>query len=243
MGRYSTVQAYADNHAGIRKVPYEQATAAPGASSATSGGESSRAFVAPEKVVNPYGSTAGAGSGEFHVYRHARNRELQRQKYMELSARDQAAEDEYQAQLRQNAIWEEERTAKRRKKRERQKNAKKRKLNLAKLGIGLGSNGDVGNPGVVAATEEEEDDDDDNDHEKEEFSYTPGQALAPVEEEACANNNEQQSSSTNEEAPKLIEPPFPNDGSFLEQMKQMTQTEQHNTTASQDQETKKSNVP
>jgi hypothetical protein len=229
MGRYSTVQAYADNHAGIRKVPYEQATAAPGGVGAST--SDGRAFVAPEKVVNPYGSTAGAGSGEFHVYRHARNRELQRQKYMELSVREQAAEDEYQAQIRQNAIWEEERTSKRRKKRERQKNAKKRKQNLAKLGIGLeNSNGGGSNPGIVAATEDDDDEDDDNDErDNEEFSYTLGQAMASIEEEEpSTNNNNESSSSTKQETPKLIEPPFPNDGSFLEKMKQASWTEQNN---------------
>lgn len=33
------------------------------------------------------GSSAGAGSGEFHVYRHLRRKEYARQKYMEEKAR------------------------------------------------------------------------------------------------------------------------------------------------------------
>lgn len=210
MGRYSTVQAYADNHSGIRKVPYEQAAAAATSDGGGNTSTTTRAFVPPEKVVNPYGSTAGAGSGEFHVYRHARNRELQRQKYMELSAQEQQAEDQFREQLKKNAVWEEERTAKRRKKRERQKNAKKRKENLAKLGIGSGGK----NPGMVVA-----DDDDDNDTlDKEEevaqdpeFTYTPGEALAPIPEKDVSNSNDKINSKQSSEETNS-EPRNDNDG-------------------------------
>lgn len=194
MGRYSSVQAYADNHAGVRKVTYEQASAAGGG-----GGEAAaKASVQPEKVVNPYGSTAGAGSGDFHVYRHARNRELQRQQHMDLTAAEQEAEELFQNEQAKNKEWEESRTAKRRKKRERQKNVKKRKLNLAKAGINMN--------GFVDSTEDQSEDD--------EFQYTPGEALATVvvggmsdDSKACATCTETQISA------------IPNDGSFLEMMK------------------------
>lgn len=37
-------------------------------------------------TVLALGSSAGAGSGEFHVYRHLRRREYQRQDYMDAMA-------------------------------------------------------------------------------------------------------------------------------------------------------------
>lgn len=38
---------------------------------------------APEFVRNVMGSSAGAGSGEFHVYRHLRRKEYARQKFIQ----------------------------------------------------------------------------------------------------------------------------------------------------------------
>lgn len=40
----------------------------------------------PEFVRNVMGSSAGAGSGEFHVYRHLRRKEYARQKHIQLKA-------------------------------------------------------------------------------------------------------------------------------------------------------------
>lgn len=37
----------------------------------------------PDFVRNVMGSSAGAGSGEFHVYRHLRRKEYARQKYIQ----------------------------------------------------------------------------------------------------------------------------------------------------------------
>jgi Protein of unknown function (DUF1168) len=200
MGRFSQVQAFADNHNAVRKVTYEQVSGTTA--------DSSNAYVPPEKVVNPYGSTAGAGSGEFHVYRHARNRELQRQKGMELSAAEQAMDAAYQAQLEQNRAWEEERTAKRRKKRERLKNTKRRKQNLAKAGILLQPDGVR-----VASTEVDSDEEDD------EFVYTPGEALKDDEAEQKKGDDDDAKVS----AKAAFE--IPNDGSFLDIMKKKLQQE------------------
>lgn len=38
---------------------------------------------APDFVRNVMGSSAGAGSGEFHVYRHLRRKEYARQKFIQ----------------------------------------------------------------------------------------------------------------------------------------------------------------
>jgi Protein of unknown function (DUF1168) len=204
MGRFSSVQAYADNHSSVRKVTYEQAS---------SGADQSKGAVKPEKVVNPYGSTAGAGSGDFHVYRHSRNRELQRQKHMELSAAEQEAEDLFQKQQTDNKEWEEERTAKRRKKRERLKNIKKRKTNLTKAGILVNSHD----------TEEGSDQEDDG-----EFSYTPGEALKPVVTEPSSSAAPPNDASTALLDASLIA----NDGSFLDKMKLQMQQQQSEASAS-----------
>ncbi|RZF48621.1 hypothetical protein LSTR_LSTR017314 [Laodelphax striatellus] len=40
----------------------------------------------PEFVRNVMGSSAGAGSGEFHVYRHLRRKEYSRQKFIQEKA-------------------------------------------------------------------------------------------------------------------------------------------------------------
>ena len=221
MGRYSSVQAYADNNAGVRKVPYEQAAAA-----ASSDGSKKPAAVKPEKVVNPYGSTAGAGSGDFHVYRHARNRELQRQQQMELSAVEQEAEEKFQHEQAANRKWEEERTAKRRRKRERQKNAKKRKENLAKAGIVSDA---TSGGGVRAVTGEEH-------AEQEQFTYTPGDALKPLDEEDEVDDEDNSQTSKEKEAAESNLNLPPNDGSFLDMMKQKLAEQQNGATEKAQQE-------
>lgn len=137
MGRYSSVQAYADNNANMRSIPYDQAV---GSAEAKAGP------VTAEKVNNPYGSTAGAGSGDFHVYRHARAREAERWKQMNQEEREKELEDEYQKKLEANRMEEEQRTAQRRKKRQRHKEAKLKKKNLALSGIILKEQQDIALP-------------------------------------------------------------------------------------------------
>uniref|UniRef100_A0A8C0BIR8 PRKR interacting protein 1 n=1 Tax=Buteo japonicus TaxID=224669 RepID=A0A8C0BIR8_9AVES len=71
----------------------------------------------PEFVRDVMGSSAGAGSGEFHVYRHLRRREYQRQDFMDAMAEKQRLDEEFQKKLERNKMIAEEQTAKRRRKR------------------------------------------------------------------------------------------------------------------------------
>ncbi|KAL3137110.1 hypothetical protein ABBQ32_006688 [Trebouxia sp. C0010 RCD-2024] len=75
----------------------------------------------PTRIMNVAGSNAGAGSGEFHMYRQARRREVMRQQRIEEEAVADAAEREYQERKDKLATEEEERTAKRRAKRQKKK--------------------------------------------------------------------------------------------------------------------------
>jgi len=154
MGRYSSVKAYADNNDNMRSIPYAQAA---GSVEPKEGAGKFRFYVLllvfsrsallpadnlpavkAEKVVNPYGSTAGAGSGEFHIYRHARAREAERWKQLNDAEQEKAMEEEYQRTLEHYQTEEERKTAQRRKKRQRQKEAKQNKKNLALSGVNLG---------------------------------------------------------------------------------------------------------
>ena len=74
-----------------------------------------------EFIRNVWGSSAGAGSGDFHVYRGVRRREYARQKYMnEKSAKDEA-DAEYQKKVEENKKAADDRTAKKRAKRLKKK--------------------------------------------------------------------------------------------------------------------------
>ena len=89
----------------------------------------------PEFVRDVIGSSAGAGSGEFHVYRHLRRREYQRQDYMDAMAEKQKLSAEFQKRLEKSKIAAEEQIAKHRKKRQKLKEkllAKKMKLEQKK---------------------------------------------------------------------------------------------------------------
>ncbi|KAE8622646.1 hypothetical protein XENTR_v10005320 [Xenopus tropicalis] len=72
---------------------------------------------APEFVRDVMGSSAGAGSGEFHVYRHLRRREYQRQEFLDRVSEKHNLDDDFQRKLMENKKLEEEKTAKRRLKR------------------------------------------------------------------------------------------------------------------------------
>ncbi|XP_054512158.1 PRKR-interacting protein 1 isoform X2 [Pan troglodytes] len=115
----------------------------------------------PEFVRDVMGSSAGAGSGEFHVYRHLRRREYQRQDYMDAMAEKQKLDAEFQKRLEKNKIAAEEQTAKRRKKRQKLKEkkllAKKMKLEQKKQeGPGQPKERGSSSSAEASGTEEEE---------------------------------------------------------------------------------------
>ena len=68
-------------------------------------------------IVHFIGSSAGAGSEVFHVYRHLRRRENIRQQYIQEEAEKEDNELEFQEKLAKNFIEAEERTSKKRAKR------------------------------------------------------------------------------------------------------------------------------
>ena len=80
---------------------------------------------AAEFVYNVMGSSAGAGSGEFHVYRQIRRKEYARQKIMEEKKTKEDLNEEYHAKLEENQREADERTAKKRAKRQKKKEKKK----------------------------------------------------------------------------------------------------------------------
>merc|ERR1712086_12212 len=81
---------------------------------------------ASEFVYNVMGSSAGAGSGEFHVYRQIRRKENTRQKIMGDQKAKDDQNDEYHAKVEENEREADERTAKKRAKRQKQKKKKKK---------------------------------------------------------------------------------------------------------------------
>ncbi|XP_046680440.1 PRKR-interacting protein 1 homolog [Homalodisca vitripennis] len=80
----------------------------------------------PEFVRNVMGSSAGAGSGEFHVYRHLRRKEYARQKFIQEKSEKQLLEEAYHQKLLDNKQAAEEKTAKKRAKRLKKKANRKK---------------------------------------------------------------------------------------------------------------------
>ncbi|KAI0699563.1 hypothetical protein BC835DRAFT_1405107 [Cytidiella melzeri] len=76
---------------------------------------------AREMMKNVQGSSAGAGSGEFHVYKASRRREYERLKLMEDEAAKEALEAEFEAKKREREAKADAKTAKNRAKRLKQK--------------------------------------------------------------------------------------------------------------------------
>ncbi|KAI5303747.1 hypothetical protein KEM56_007231 [Ascosphaera pollenicola] len=78
----------------------------------------------PEIVANVQGSSAGAGSGEFHVYKAARRREYERVRLMEEELAKETQDAEFARRREEARKRDEEKTEKNRKRREKKKAAK-----------------------------------------------------------------------------------------------------------------------
>jgi Protein of unknown function (DUF1168) len=75
----------------------------------------------PEIVANVQGSSAGAGSGEFHVYKASRRREYERIKAMEDEVRKETETEEFERKREEIRLKDEEKVAKNRAKRDKRK--------------------------------------------------------------------------------------------------------------------------
>lgn len=73
----------------------------------------------PEIVANVQGSSAGAGSGEFHVYKASRRREYERLRVMDEETERERADAEFEARQEGVKSRDDEKTAKNRAKREK----------------------------------------------------------------------------------------------------------------------------
>ena len=75
----------------------------------------------PEFVRFYMGSSAGAGSEVFHVYRHLRRKEMLRQDWIQEHAKDEELQKEFEERRNANLAVAESKTAKKRAKRQRKK--------------------------------------------------------------------------------------------------------------------------
>ncbi|TCD69816.1 hypothetical protein EIP91_006129 [Steccherinum ochraceum] len=95
-----------------------------------------------EMMKNVQGSSAGAGSGEFHVYKASRRREFERLKLMDEESKKEADELEFEQKKREREEQAEAKTAKNRAKRQKKKDKAKGKAEEKKEG-GANTSGDA----------------------------------------------------------------------------------------------------
>ena len=224
MPRFSSVQAYADNNANVRSISYAEATGQQQQGKASGEGNgpagTGTGGVKTEKVSNPYGSTAGAGSGEFHVYRHARAREAMRWEQLDKAEASEKQEIEYQNLLKANELEQERKLSKNRKKRQRSKAAKLKKKSLKAAGINL----DISSAQQQDANAPTDGGDED------EFAYVPiSQQEQPSKQEVDTTTKKSQKEIVEGRGPKNQRQGdetinIPNDGSFLEAFLAQTAT-------------------
>lgn len=86
----------------------------------------------PDFVNNVQGSSSGAGSGEFHVYKASRRREYERVALMEAKNLEEKEQLEFQFKREEMLRLDEEKTEKNRLKREKIKAAKQKAIQAEK---------------------------------------------------------------------------------------------------------------
>ncbi|KAJ5692871.1 hypothetical protein N7462_002294 [Penicillium macrosclerotiorum] len=81
----------------------------------------------PEIVANVQGSSAGAGSGEFHVYKASRRRENERLRLMQAEVDNENDDAAWEKEREESKRKDEEKTDKNRRRREKKRAAKNNK--------------------------------------------------------------------------------------------------------------------
>ena len=122
----------------------------------------------PEIVANVQGSSAGAGSGEFHVYKASRRREYERLRLMDEQVKKEEDEAEFQKRKAEQERQDRDKTEKNRAKREKARARKAKQKNGQKGDAAKANEGTIEgdkpkkklapNTNVPKPTEEEEDD-------------------------------------------------------------------------------------
>eukprot|EP01054_Gregarina_sp_Poly1_P010899 Gregarina_sp_Poly_1__10898@NODE_84_length_15393_cov_100_561529_g72_i0_p6_GENE_NODE_84_length_15393_cov_100_561529_g72_i0NODE_84_length_15393_cov_100_561529_g72_i0_p6_ORF_typecomplete_len245_score51_89DUF1168/PF06658_12/2_1e25AAA_23/PF13476_6/0_0024Coilin_N/PF15862_5/0_024Rrn6/PF10214_9/0_056PHC2_SAM_assoc/PF16616_5/0_17SMC_N/PF02463_19/0_16LCD1/PF09798_9/0_52Mt_ATPsynt_B/PF05405_14/0_83AspBHydro_N/PF05279_11/0_96FlgT_N/PF16548_5/2_5DUF4407/PF14362_6/1_5_NODE_84_length_15393_cov_100_561529_g72_i0 len=112
----------------VPKLPPQEDTAAGGSnlaacSGAGDGGPNDKGFHLLDKVRSAWGSTAGAGSDFFHVYRKQRAREMARQEALEKAWQEAEEMRKFQEKRLANFKADEDRAKKRAEKRKRKRQA------------------------------------------------------------------------------------------------------------------------
>ncbi|KAJ7770191.1 hypothetical protein DFH07DRAFT_880164 [Mycena maculata] len=96
-----------------------------------------------EMMKNVQGSSAGAGSGEFHVYKASRRREYERLKLLEETSQKEAEEAAFERKRREAEELAESKTAKNRAKRQKKKERSKTKGSTSENGQGDGGDAPI----------------------------------------------------------------------------------------------------
>ncbi|KAL1459564.1 hypothetical protein WDU94_011533 [Cyamophila willieti] len=121
----------------------------------------------PEFVRNVMGSSAGAGSGEFHVYRHLRRKEYARQKHIQEKSEKELLDEEFQRKIEEARQVFEDKTAKKRAKRLKKKQKMKNKPKKPKTGDEKKDNEADSGDDESKSEEENSDEDERNDNKQE----------------------------------------------------------------------------
>ncbi|TRX92776.1 hypothetical protein FHL15_006450 [Xylaria flabelliformis] len=108
----------------------------------------------PEIVANVQGSSAGAGSGEFHVYKASRRREYERLRRMDEEVAKESADAEFERGKEERLRRDDEKTRRNREKREKKRKAREQQQRAknggAAGGGGGGGGGDHGGNSTAA---------------------------------------------------------------------------------------------
>ncbi len=117
--------------------------------------------VSTERVENVMGSSAGAGSGEFHMYLNSRNREKDRMENIDAQRKQEEENRAFQEKLALNKKLSELRTEKNSKKRQK---AKARKDNFKKeKKLKINESGEATKEGIKGETDSGNDESEEED--------------------------------------------------------------------------------